>query len=221
VGLRDQRLGPDCGSYSFFGFIRFQPPVINLGGFLFSGGSYTEIGPAIGVGVASGINNAGQIVIAGEQVIANTVHSGVLSGNNFTTLSVPGSGATIAWGINDLGQVVGSYTDTVLGPGVPYHGFLFRDGSYTTFDVPGSLSTQAFGINDLGQVVGTYEDSAGQAHAFNMAVANHTLNFMIPAALCVGEITMTCRVWDQADPSKQPAAAVTRTRTACRPSPGA
>jgi hypothetical protein len=47
--------------------------------------------------------------------------------------------------------------------------------------------------------------------AINMAVANHTLNFMIPAAQCVGEITVTCLVWDQADASQQPAPVFTRT----------
>jgi len=44
----------------------------------------------------------------------------------------------------------------------------------------------------------------------NPAVANHTLNFMIPAALSVGTITVTCEVFDQALPGSR-SAAFTRT----------
>jgi hypothetical protein len=47
----------------------------------------------------------------------------------------------------------------------------------------------------------------------NMANANHTLNFMIPSALSVGEITITCRVWDQADASQRPSPTLIRTLT--------
>ena len=40
----------------------------------------------------------------------------------------------------------------------------------------------------------------------NQALANDTLNFMIPAAWCVGEVMITCQVFDQAAPaSKSPA----------------
>lgn len=46
----------------------------------------------------------------------------------------------------------------------------------------------------------------------NMAVANHTLNFSIPAVWCEGTLTLRCQVWDAADPSKK-SAAFTRTLT--------
>ncbi|MGH3265103.1 MAG: hypothetical protein ACRDNS_24275, partial [Trebonia sp.] len=36
--------------------------------------------------------------------------------------------------------------------------------------------------------------------AINQALSTDTLNFMIPAALCTGAITVTCRVFDQANP---------------------
>jgi hypothetical protein len=38
----------------------------------------------------------------------------------------------------------------------------------------------------------------------NMAVADQTLNFMIPAALCTGVVEMTCAIWDQADVTQRP-----------------
>ena len=69
----------------------------------------------------------------------------------FTTLDVPGSTYTEAFGINDAGQVVGAYKD-IIGR---FHGFLFDvDGTYTTFDPPGSGFTRATGINNSGQIVG-------------------------------------------------------------------
>jgi hypothetical protein len=37
----------------------------------------------------------------------------------------------------------------------------------------------------------------------NLALANDTINFMIPAALCAGTVTVTCHVFDQAAPDQQ------------------
>ena len=70
---------------------------------------------------------------------------------SFTTIDVPGSFSTLANGINDAGQVVGTYTNSA-----GTFGFLESGGSYTTIDVPGATRTEANGINDAGQVVGTY-----------------------------------------------------------------
>jgi hypothetical protein len=46
--------------------------------------------------------------------------------------------------------------------------------------------------------------------SINQALPNDTLNFMIPAALSVGTMTVTCRVFDQASPASK-SAAFTRT----------
>jgi hypothetical protein len=46
--------------------------------------------------------------------------------------------------------------------------------------------------------------------AINQALANDTLNFMIPAAFCAGTVTVTCRVFDQASTSAR-SGAFTRT----------
>jgi probable HAF family extracellular repeat protein len=133
-----------------------QPPSLFTGGYLLSRGSYTMITDIFN-GLATGINNAGQIVLT------NGAQSGVLSGGTLTPVSVPSSASTNALGINNLGQVVGSYTDQDSGP---RHGFVYRDGMYTTFDVPGSTFTGADGINDFGQIVGYYTDAAGNQHGF-------------------------------------------------------
>jgi probable HAF family extracellular repeat protein len=70
----------------------------------------------------------------------------------YTKIMYPGSTWTEASGINDLGQVVGTYTDT---SGVA-HGFRYKAGVYTTLDFPGMAHNYALGINDAGRVVGSF-----------------------------------------------------------------
>jgi len=75
---------------------------------------------------------------------------------NYTTLDDPLviAGQTEAWGINDLGQIVGEYGD---GTGKT-HGFLDSGGRFTTIDDPFTTTlTIAGGINHGGQVVGYYQ----------------------------------------------------------------
>jgi len=82
----------------------------------------------------------------------------------FTQLSAPfpNTDETIAHGINDLGEVVGSYHDATGD-----HGFVFRRGTYGSFDVPGGVgNTIGFGINVWGEVVGRFNDVNGIAHGF-------------------------------------------------------
>ena len=89
-----------------------------------------------------------------------SAHSARATTYNFTSLDVPGGYATTAYGINNSGEVVGTYQDSSSG----YHGFEYtaQDG-YTTFSVPGAESgtTQAFGVNNAGQIVGTYAVVSG------------------------------------------------------------
>jgi probable HAF family extracellular repeat protein len=65
-----------------------------------------------------------------------------------------GTTSTAALGINNAGQIVGSYSDS----GLKGHGFLYTNGTYTALDDPSAnvVNTGASGINDLGQVVGLY-----------------------------------------------------------------
>jgi hypothetical protein len=42
----------------------------------------------------------------------------------------------------------------------------------------------------------------------SLAVADHTLNFRIPGFACVGAVTVTCRVWDSANPASKSGAFV-------------
>jgi uncharacterized membrane protein len=78
-----------------------------------------------------------------------------------TTIDVPGGISTDAYGINDVGQIVG-----VVGDDSDFHYGFFRDtdGSFTTVSVPAAFQTFTYGINDAGQLVGGYIDRMGGVH---------------------------------------------------------
>jgi probable HAF family extracellular repeat protein len=121
---------------------------------------------------AEDINRASDIV--GTYVDGSGDHGYLFTGDptgigRFFTLddpsATPGLGGTVAHGINDLGQIVGGYTDSNGS-----HGFLFRPvgrpgtgiGTYTPIDGPSGTSfINAEGINDSGQIVGRFTDVSG------------------------------------------------------------
>jgi len=106
-----------------------------------------------------GINSAGTIV----GVYATSIAHGfaISSDGRLQTIDPPGSQGTIAYGINDAGEIVGSF----IGPDLRDHGFVDDNGTFQTVDVPGSTGTIICGINNKGQIVGGYYDAAG-SHAF-------------------------------------------------------
>jgi probable HAF family extracellular repeat protein len=68
----------------------------------------------------------------------------------------PGAVSTVAFGINNEGDVVGEYKD---GDGKA-HGFLrTRAGAFTSLDFPGAISTSAGKVNGRQEVVGFYWDA--------------------------------------------------------------
>jgi probable HAF family extracellular repeat protein len=97
--------------------------------------------------------------------IASIAHEGIKLDPNkgapnftiLTTLDAPGAckdSGTFASGINDSGQVVGSFLDSDC---KYIHGFLYSGGTYKQLDFPGASDTMPAGINDSGQVVGFYD----------------------------------------------------------------
>jgi uncharacterized membrane protein len=70
----------------------------------------------------------------------------------FTPIDFPGSVATTAFGINEGGEVVGSYTDSSNRT----HGFVRIGELFRSIDFPGAAFTQARGISPAGEIVGSY-----------------------------------------------------------------
>ena len=63
---------------------------------------------------------------------------------------------TLAYGINDLGVVVGYYLTSLNSGGdcCGVHGFQYRSGKFSELDVPGYDDTVVIGINNLGGITG-------------------------------------------------------------------
>lgn len=81
---------------------------------------------------------------------------------SFSDIAMPGAEETAAYGINDAGTIVGSYSPvfgTVLG-------FVRHpDGRFEEVLPPGATGTAVEDINNLGQLVGYFSDATG-SHGF-------------------------------------------------------
>ena len=105
-----------------------------------------------------------------EMLEDRTVPSG---GYLFRTFDIPGASSaafqgTVGNDINNLGQVVGVFTDATSHA----HGFLGAGDQLTTIDDPNAapgqppFGTSTNGLNDSGQIVGDYGDASGTFHGF-------------------------------------------------------
>ncbi len=73
----------------------------------------------------------------------------------FTSFDYPDAPSTFAYGINNRGQIVGSYIDLNFPPYLQ-RGFIKVGDTFTSFDYPslGTFDTWAMDINNSGQIVG-------------------------------------------------------------------
>ena len=98
------------------------------------------------------------------------IHGFVWHDGDFKTIDVLGAAATFLLGINNRGQMVGSYIDAAG----DYHGFLRdRRGAVSTLpEFPGADprmgGTQPGAINDRGRIVGLAYDAQGGSRGFQM-----------------------------------------------------
>jgi probable HAF family extracellular repeat protein len=124
--------------------------------------------------VVFGINSTGDT--AGGYVDARgTLHGFLRRAGTITTIDFPGAKATFATRVNDLGQIVGAYSNDPNTPALELpHGFLLDNGAFTKIDVPGAAETRPFGINNAGQIVGEYVDTARRSHGFLFANGVYT-----------------------------------------------
>jgi probable HAF family extracellular repeat protein len=101
-------------------------------------------------------------------------HGFIWRNGAFTTFNVPGDDqllGTVAFGINDIGEVVGDYVTAgdvnPDGTAKHRHGFLrSSEGAFTTIDVPDAVLTIGEGINNAGTIVGVYVLADGIHHGF-------------------------------------------------------
>jgi probable HAF family extracellular repeat protein len=136
----------------------FEPPSTSTPptmAFLYDQGVFTTLnlpgGPA-------GINNLGQIVgeFGGFSNDSLGEQGFLYSGGTVTVIDYPGSLNTMLAGINDAGQIVGTFFDASLSE----HGFLYSGGAFTQIDFPGQSSTFLGGINNAGTIIGAYPNNS-------------------------------------------------------------
>jgi probable HAF family extracellular repeat protein len=146
-------------------------------GFLYSGGSFTDINDPFAVGdgtFVTAINASGQV--AGDYSDSNGVYHGfVYSGGTFTDISDPLAGVgpfasgrgTFVTGINASGQVVGYYWSNLDQP-LDQHGFVYSNGTFTDL----GPSTVVAAVNASGQLAGYYQGVT--RHGFLYSSGNFT-----------------------------------------------
>jgi probable HAF family extracellular repeat protein len=135
------------------------------------------------VSTPNAINNAGMVVggMSSDWLNSGSNTAFVFNSRNgdLQMLNVPGATSSVATDINNSGQIVGTFKDTVGD-----HGFLYSNGNYTVIDMPGELGrTRVGGINDAGTIVGSAYDY-GNPNSFVYRNGSFT-NFMADGAYTV------------------------------------
>jgi uncharacterized membrane protein len=124
------------------------------------------------------INDRDEVVSAYTGVDGKA-HGFVRSAGRFTRIGVPRAVETVAFGVNDLGEVAGTSVDAA---GLPHGFWRDRRGHVTTVDLPGVLATAVFDINDQGVMVGTAFTSPTTSHGFLRDPHGEVTTFAVPTA---------------------------------------
>jgi hypothetical protein len=116
---------------------------------------------------AAAINDRGDVAGLYTNPATGNTDGFLLSHGQFTDLAVPGASATMALGVSNSDEVVGTYT-VGSGSSAQMHGFTWQAGrGFRTVDDPHGMGTTTInGVNDFGQLVGFYVDSAGNTDGF-------------------------------------------------------
>jgi probable HAF family extracellular repeat protein len=130
--------------------------------------------PSHNTSYANGINESGQIA-AWSGPMAYLYENGV-----WTALGNLGGGRSVAFGLDDLGRVVGwSHLDASA---QDYHPFLWASGVMTDLGTLGGRNGIAWAAHASGPVVGYADTSDGRLHAFLYSGDEMAdLNALIPA----------------------------------------
>jgi probable HAF family extracellular repeat protein len=114
---------------------------------------------------AAGINNFGDVAGFYNKTSSLVDAFLKLHSGHFITIAFPGASMTQAFGVNDAGEVVGTYT-VGTGNSAVTHGFTWLNGKFASVDIGGASSTTINGVNDEGDVVGFYTDAKGNTDGF-------------------------------------------------------
>lgn len=95
----------------------------------------------------------------------SNVHGFLLQGKKYTTLDVPSAVATLAYGINNQGNISLTWVDSSNA----YEGsfYNYTDKTYTTINVPGAgpLGSEALHMNNEDDIAFWWFDSGGHLHS--------------------------------------------------------
>jgi len=153
---------PETSSY--IGFIRAADG--HFSNFIYP----DAVGP-LGGSQVNDVNDSG-IIVGGYGIYRDGTNDGGafirLPDGEFESFRYLDDPTTIAFGINDLGQITGQSGS----------GSFLRDpdGTFLPIVFPGAEETQAFKINDLGQIVGVYYDGASHGFVRDPEGAYHTVD---------------------------------------------
>jgi hypothetical protein len=141
----------------------------NTHGFTLIEGTYTSFDYPGGTGfdLYLAVNSEGNIV--GTYIDASGNYHGFLrKGKTYTSIDFPGAIATLASGINDSDEIVGTYCtiNQCLYTGEGEQGFVLKNGVYTSFAIPGEFATDLAVINNKGVIMGNYTDAAMLNYTF-------------------------------------------------------
>jgi probable HAF family extracellular repeat protein len=148
--------------------------------------------PDAGAGGTSvfGINSPG-VMVGNFGDTEGVVHGFVLSGGQFTTVTIAASAACELWGVNSRGTAVGDYYDDTF---TFLHGFTrsaYGTITYLPDPVPGA-SSSARGINSQGAVIGMFTtDNFATTHGYIYENGSFTV-FDVPG----GSFTSPWRITD-------------------------
>jgi hypothetical protein len=164
-GINDLRTA--CGFYYNSGDGQFH-------GFFVTNKVYSEfdVDGALGTDLYQ-INNSGNF--CGDAEFDTGEFAFVSINGAVTVIDLPGAIESAAIGINNLNEVVGSYTDNTG----TTHGYLRdSDGNITApIDVAGATTTELRSINDNDVIVGRYYDSAGHQYGFALLLPDTFIVF--------------------------------------------
>jgi hypothetical protein len=105
---------------------------------------------------SSNYEKAAVVMASGLVTLWLSITPSLAATYSFTTIDGPGANGTVANGINDNGEVVGTeYFAPANSQGrEASSAFTLASGSFSTYSYPGAYDTLGFGLNNSGQTVG-------------------------------------------------------------------